>query len=412
MTSRPAVPSGDTDTASRSSFPWLLATRGAEGFADSLSRALLPIVAVSVLGMGSAYVGVLNSLSLAGFLLLGIPVGTLIDRLVSKTAAMALSTLARVLALTTVAIFLVTGTLNGAVLLLAAMAIGVADVVFTTAETTVIPALVPQSRLKRAYSQLAVTSQSTSTIAALMGSIALGLAGAIGMLIGATSSYLLSLVVQRGVKTRREPARPVSRAAYRLEGFQILMASPALTALTVSAALTNAGVMLGNTMLPVFVLSDLGISPAVFAAMGILSAAGAIAGSAAAPALTRRFGLRRLRVAAALLAGPAVLLAVLCRELPGHDIVWLTAQACLWNLLVSLSSVAGADVLPRVAPRESLASVSAAQRMVTLGIMPISAILGGIIASYTGTSFMMVVWAVLASLAALPLLKARVLDNC
>ena len=393
------------------SFRWLVATRAAEGFADALARTLLPIVAVTVLGLGTAYVGVLNSLSLASFLLLGVPIGIMIDRRSSRTRAMAFSSLARVFILILLAALYLTQALNGPVLLAAALILGIADVVFTTAESTVIPAIVPEGRLKEAYSRLAVTGQSTSTAASLIGSIALGLVGVIGMIGTAICSYTASLFCQLRVKTEPASPSPAVRGGATAEGMRILFSSAPLRALTYSAALTNAGVMLGNTVLPVLVLSDLGISPAVFAAMGIVSVAGSILGSAAAPSLHRRFGLRRLRVTAALLAGPAVLLAVFCRDLPGHEIIWLMLQAILWNLLVSISSVAGSDVLPRIVPRERLATVGAAQRTITLGIMPISAIVGGAVGAHAGTAVMMWAWAGLALLSAIPLVKAIELDR-
>lgn len=393
------------------SFRWLVATRAAEGFADALARTLLPIVAVTVLGLGTAYVGVLNSLSLASFLLLGVPIGIMIDRLRSRTRAMAFSSLARVFILILLATLYLTQLLNGPILLAAALILGIADVVFTTAESTVIPAIVPEGQLKEAYSRLAVTGQSTSTAASLIGPIALGLVGVIGMIGTAICSYIASIFCQWRVKT--EPASPslAVRGTATADGMRILFSSAPLRALTYSAALTNAGVMLGNTVLPVLVLRDLGISPAVFASMGIVAAAGSILGSAAAPALHRRFGLRHLRVAAALLSGPAVLLVVFCRDLPGHEVIWLMLQAFLWNLLVSISSVAGSDVLPRIVPRERLATVGAAQRTITLGVMPISAIVGGAVGAYMGTAAMMWAWAGLALLSAIPLVKAIELDR-
>ncbi|WP_182173456.1 MFS transporter [Flaviflexus equikiangi] len=271
--------------------------------------------------------------------------------------------------------------------------------------------LVPETQLKTAYSRLAVTSQSATTAASLVGSLLLSIVGVLGMMMTAIVSYTASLVFQRKIVVDSEPTRKTTQAIPAREGFQILFASRALRALTVSAALTNAGVMLGNTMLPVLVLRDLEIPPAVFAIMGVVASIGAVLGSAVAPLLSTRFGLRRLRICSALIAGPAVLFAVYCRQLPGHEVIWLMLQAFLWNLLVSISSVAGADVLPRVAPRHRLASVGAAQRTITLGIMPISALIGGAVGAYTGTTAMIWVWAGLAVAAALPLLRVSELDQ-
>lgn len=395
-----------------SSFRWLLATRGAENLGDSLSRTLMPIMAVAVLGAGTAFVGVLNSLSLAMFLLLGTTIGHFVDRLHASTRIMTGSTLARALALGAITVLYLTESLNRPALLAFALVIGVADVCFTTAETTLVPQLVQEDRLKWAYSSLAVTGQATSTTAALLASVLLGWIGLNGLLISATTSYVASVLSQSQItiplgasSARRSMKRPRGRS------ITLLFKNDALRALTLSAALTNAGVMLGNTVLPVFVLADLGIEPAFYAAMGIVSAIGAIAGSALSPTLTNRWGLRRLRVGTALVSAPAVLLTAFCTVLPGPEIIWLMLQSCLWNFLVSVSSVAGADVLPRSVPREQLASVSATQRTITLGIMPITALVGGIVATYTGTQVMILVWAALAILAALPMVRAISLDS-
>ena len=55
--------------------------------------------------------------------------------------------------------------------------------------------------------------------------------------------------------------------------------------------------MLGNAILPVFILSDLGFSPAIYAALGVISTIGAIIGAGLAPRLSGHNGLRRLRIA-------------------------------------------------------------------------------------------------------------------
>ncbi|GAA4907676.1 hypothetical protein GCM10025789_28940 [Tessaracoccus lubricantis] len=56
---------------------WFSASALLESVGDSISRTLLPIVAVSVLGASTAAVGLLNSLGLVAFLLLSLPVGLL-----------------------------------------------------------------------------------------------------------------------------------------------------------------------------------------------------------------------------------------------------------------------------------------------------------------------------------------------
>lgn len=395
-------------------FTSMLAASAAEGFGDVLARTLLPILAVSILGFGTGFVGVLNSIGLASFLLLGVPIGMLIDRLKNRRRAMGLATLARCLVLLGLAAAHYAGWLSGAIVIGAAVVIGLADVVFTTAQSTIIPRLVKTERLKHAYSRLTIINQTASTAAAATGSLMLGLLGMPGMIWAAICSYAGSVLLQRGIKidsstTQRSPAR--REKGKFLDGFQTLRQVPALWALTLSGALTNAGVMLGNTVLPVFLLRDLGIAPAVFAALGIVSAIGAILGAGLSPRLSAKFGLRTLRVAAAVLSVPSVAMAIACQQLPGPELIWLSAQSLTWSLLVSISAVAGAEVLPRSVPAEELATVGAAQRTITLGIMPIAALLGGAIAVQTGPVPLLCVWAVLAGAAALPIVRAQSLTS-
>lgn len=74
---------------------WFTATAAAESVGDSLARSLLPIVAVAVLGAGTATVGLLNALGLLAFLVLALPVGVLADRWSAPTRMMTLSSLVR-----------------------------------------------------------------------------------------------------------------------------------------------------------------------------------------------------------------------------------------------------------------------------------------------------------------------------
>lgn len=393
-------------------FRFVLATTAAEGFGDALARTLMPILAVTVLGYGTGFIGVINSIGLGAFLLLGMPIGMLVDRLRDRRRALGVSSFARTAALLVLAVAFFAGGLSGPIVLGVAVVIGVADVVFATAQGPVIQGLVPGDKLKVAYSQLTITNQSAGTTAVATGSAMLGILGLPGLLWLAICSYAGSFFLQRGIPPKAVSANTNYREQRKLsDGFRTLRRIPALWSLTVSNALVNAGAMLGNTVLPVFLLRDLGITPASFAALGIVSAVGAIAGAALAPRLSERFGLRALRTTAALLSMPAVAMAIACQQLPGHELIWLAAQSLSWSFLVSIAAVAGSEVLPRTIPAQTLASVGSAQRTITLGVMPIAAVLGGALATVTGPVVLLGVWALLAGAAALPIVRTASLDT-
>lgn len=409
----PTAVSTTTSPTLPRAFKFILATSAAEGFGDVLARTLMPILAVTVLGFGTGFVGVLNSIGLGAFLLLGMPVGMLIARLRNRRRAMGVSTLARCLVLIGLTASYYAGWLSGAIVIVAAVVIGLADVVFTTAQSTIIPSVVVHENLKGAYSRLTIVNQTASTAAAATGSAALGLLGMPGMMWATICSYAGSVLLQCGIKpvpdtTKRAKVRR-GQGSFR-DGFQTLHRIPALWALTLSGALTNAGVMLGNTVLPVFLLRELAIAPAAFAALGMVSALGAILGAGLSPRLSCRFGLKKLRIIAALLSIPSVTMAIACQQLLGPVLIWLVAQSLSWSFLVSVSAVAGAEVLPRSVPAGDLATVGSAQRTITLGIMPITALLGGAVAVLTGPIPLLCAWALLAGAAALPITRAKTLN--
>ncbi|MGP9526853.1 MFS transporter [Glutamicibacter sp. AOP5-A2-18] len=160
----------------------MLATTATEGFGDAMARTLMPILLVTILGYGTGFVGVINSIGLGAFLLLGMPIGMLIDRLRDRRRAMSVSSFVRLVALLVLAVSFATGWLTGTAVLAVAVVIGIADVVFTTAQGPVIQGLVPKEGLKLAYSRLTITDQSAGTTAAALGSSVLGLLGLPGLL--------------------------------------------------------------------------------------------------------------------------------------------------------------------------------------------------------------------------------------
>lgn len=85
----------DARSEAAASVRWFVITSTLEGLADSLSRTLLPIVAIITLGAGTGLVGVINSLGLIAFLLLGLPIGILADRADTPRRIMTASTLVR-----------------------------------------------------------------------------------------------------------------------------------------------------------------------------------------------------------------------------------------------------------------------------------------------------------------------------
>lgn len=384
----------------------------AEGLGDSVLRTLLPMTAVTSLGAGTGFVGTLNALGLVAFMALSAPIGAWSDAKANPTQAMQASSLSRAVVAVSLAAFawfgLPLGSAGTTLLIMAAFAVGIADVVFTTNQGLLAPRLVAPDQLRGAFGKLQTTRQAAGAAGPLI------LAGFLIVLSPAAAWGVVAAfyVVSAGLVARLRPpgasdpspVRPALWDGIR-GGWSKLWSEPTLATVTVADSLINASVMAANTLLPVIVLTELGLSPATFAVLGGLGAAAAIAGSAVAAALTQRLGLRCVKIITSLTtsAGAMIVTAVVVPgALPGPAFPWLGLQAVLAGLSTSIALVAGSDLPARLTPPEALGAVMGSQRALTIGVMPISALLFGFIGSVGGLSWATALWTVLSMLAVVP----------
>jgi len=393
---------------------WFSASALLESVGDSISRTLLPIVAVSVLGASTAAVGLLNSLGLVAFLLLSLPVGLLADRRGAPVGFMTAGTALRVLVLLGAVAAWLIGVLHGAtglvILIMAAAVLGVADVAFAAGQGLAVPRLVESDHIRATFGRVQSFSQvghaaGPLILAGLLSVVALPMAW-----LAVAVMYLGSLFAQRGIRLSRsalpEPIRSSAWAQARA-GFTHLRTTPVLWNITLANVLTNAGAMAANTTMPVLAIRDLGLSPTAFAMIGGVGAVSGILGAAVASPLVQRLGLRRTRllVSAGMAAGVALVASTLGNVLPGPPEAWLGVQAVLAAGGTSIAMVAGSDLPARHSPPEQLGTLMGAQRSMVLGVMPITSMAVGILGSMAGLGPALIVWACLTVLSAVPCLR-------
>ena len=412
MSGMPLQHSSRNAAATRASVRWFIATAALESVGDSAARALLPIVAVSVLGAGTATVGVINSLGLLAFLVLSMPVGVLADRWSNPTRMMTASSVVRAaVTLGGVAAWLA-GWLQGlaglGLLLLMAVVVGVTDVAYTAGQGLLVPRLVEPDRIRSVFGTVQAVAQGGGAAGPALLTGLLAVVAAPVAWVASSIMYLASAVTQR----RIEPLLPGPPASPRTTmwaqartGVGHVFSQPTLARVTLANTFDNAAVMAANTLLPVIALRELGLEPAAFAAIAVVGALAGIAGAATASALTSRIGLRatRLVTSAAMILGVVVLLAgTVVDVLPGPSALWLALQAALAGSGASIAMVAGSDLAPRLVPADVLGTVMGAQRALVLGIMPVAALFVGGLGAVAGVPAAVWTWLALAAASAVP----------
>ncbi|SDL67627.1 hypothetical protein [Arthrobacter sp. ok362] len=165
----------------------------------------------------------------------------------------------------------------------------------------------------------------------------------------------------------------------------------------------NSATMFGSAASAVYALNVLGLSPAVFALLSTFAALGGLAASFAAPAIRNQLGIGKTRILAGIACVPAVALTPLSAVLPWFPALWLGVSAFGWAFLVVVTSVAGADIIPSIAPPHSLGTILASTRLFVLGVMPVASLAGGALAAWAGVEPVLWIWALLAGASAVPI---------
>ncbi|GAA3643405.1 MFS transporter [Lentzea roselyniae] len=183
-----------------------------------------------------------------------------------------------------------------------------------------------------------------------------------------------ALLVTR-MRTRRQP-RPAKPKV--VEGLRWLMKHKALRTVTVVSATTNLCIAMTMATLVLFAQQRLGLTNAGFGAFLATLACGGVAGGLLAERMLARY---RHTVAVTVVLIPLMWLgiATLARDLPTVAVFAVVSSFC-----TAVWGVATAALRQRAVPTNLLGRVSSAQTLITWGVQPVGALLGGLVADHFG----------------------------
>ena len=252
----------------------------------------LPLVAILVLGASPAQVGLLTGIAGVPWLLIGLAVGVVVDR-VRRRRLLVHADLGRGMALSWVPVAAAFGVLSMAQLYVVAFVVGICAVFFETAYQSYLPSIVARQQLVEGTSRLAVTESITGVAGPSAAGAVIQLLGAtVGVLIDAASYVasalaLATIYAREAVPSAGVRQRPKAALA---EGMTFLWRQVAIR----SFALSNATFMLFSTVLQAVVLvyytRSVGLSAALIGVTYASGNAGAIVGAL----LARRAAFRGL----------------------------------------------------------------------------------------------------------------------
>ena len=356
----------------------------------------VPLLAVEVLHASTFAVSALTAAAFLPWLLIGLPAGAWVDRLPPRPLMVTCDIVSALLfASLPVAAWL--GVLTIGQVLAVALLAGAANVFFATAYQVYLPSLVTAGELMEANAKL----QGSLSVALLAGRSLAGLAAqalgdATALLCNAASFGVSAgcLLAIRGAAPRAgSPARGTTIRAEIRAGARFIARDPLLRALTAYVAAANLTFSGGNALFVVFLVRVAGLKAAEVGLLMAATGVGGITGALAARRVTARLGTARTLILSTAGSSPFALLIPLAGQGPrlacyviGSFVVGVGITPC--NIILT-------SFRQLYVPAAMLGRITASQRFLLFGTIPVGALLAGTLGTALGVRDAL--WVVLAA---------------
>jgi MFS family permease len=384
---------GLTGLSANPNFQKLWAAETITQIGSQITLVALPLAAALALDASAAQMGMLTAAGTVPFLLLGLFAGVWVDRLRRKPI-MVVSDLARFGVLLAVPVAWELDALRIELLYAVAFLSGVLRLFFDVAWTSYLPSIVRRDQLVEANSKL----QGVDSVAQVGGpgvaGILVGLIGApLALLVDAasylTSGLLLLRISNREPAPERHPTPSVRREIG--EGLRIVFGNALLRAIAIAGTMVQ---LFGFMFMAVYILymvDDLGFSSTEVGLVFSLGGVGAIVGALLAPWVQRRYGIGMSIIIGRALFGVFGLLVPIAVAVPGIEVALvLTAEFSQWMML-TVALVNEVSLRQTIVPDRLLGRASATMRLMTTGIIPVGALVGGFLGEIIGLRATLVV---------------------
>lgn len=294
--------------------------------------------------------------------------------------------LGRVLALGSIPIAAAVGGLTLVQLFVVTLVSGVLTVFFDVAYQSYLPALVGREHLVEGNAKLTGSAQ----VAAVAGpSVAGGLVQAIGSSAAVavdSASFLVSAVAVGAIRSP-EPKPTVPEGGHpRLvvgiaEGLRFVFGNALLRAIAATTATSNLFSGVAAAVEIVFLVRQVHASPGVIGLLFALGGVGGVAGAFGAGPIARRVGGARATIIGIAGSVGALLIPL---TMPGAGLLYFGFGFLMVSFSATVYNVNQVSFRQRLCPDRLLGRMNATMRFVVWGVLPIGALIGGILGAVFG----------------------------
>ena len=349
---------------------------------DGVLRLAAPLLAVS-LTEDPILIGALSALGLLPWLFFAIPIGALVDRVDRRKALVIGNSLRAVIALF-IAFAVSQDFINIWLLLISVFFFGICEVLVDTTSQAVLPQILDKSNYERGNSRLQISEVIVSQFAgAPLSGLLYAVSIALPFFFSTTGFILAGLLIllfpfERAINVRKEG--DAGQAKLGLKGdikfaLNYLYQDKQIFSIVVITTLLGFFYSLSNAIAPLFILKELNVSPALFGVVLAIQGIGALVGSIAAPMVSKYLGRGK---ALAINVFFASLLVIFIGLSP--NAYFFVAVSVLVGFTISVWNILLMSLYQSLIPPELYGRIHGARRTIVWGLMPIGALLGGVIA--------------------------------
>ncbi|MFI7645134.1 MFS transporter [Micromonospora sp. NPDC049460] len=384
---------------------WAAGTTSAVG--SAVGAVALPLTALTVLDATAFEMGLIAAASYVAWLVIGLPAGVVTQRLPLRGTQVG-ADLARALAVASVPVAWWSDRLTVAHLVVTALVVSFATVLFDVANSTFLPSIVDRDQLQSRNSLTSATHATTQLGGPPLGGLAVQALGAVPTLLVDAAGYLVSAALLRSLPARRvdapdrwPPVGEMIREGWRFVAYHPVM-GPGMWAATAVNFVCGAQLALYPLHLVRELHAPAGLVGLLLAVEGI----GSLVGAALTSRITARIGTARALVVAGFVSVGGAFVVPWGTGWPAY--VAFAVGNVVFAAGIVVLSVTTRTYRQIASPPELLSRVMATVRFVSWGAIPVGGLLAGALAGVAGTRATLLVFAFAAACAPLALLLSPV----
>ncbi len=367
----------------------------------------LPLTALAVLDATPFEMGMIAAAGYVAWLVIGLPAGVIVQRLPLRGTQVG-ADLIRALAVASIPAAWWLGLLTVAQLVVVALIISFAHVVFFVANTTFLPEIVGRDQLQSRNSLTSGTHATTQLAGPSLGGLAVQFLGAVPTLLIDALSYLVSAALLRTLPARHghRPDRPTPMGAMISEGWAYVTRHPVMGPAMWSATASNFVNGAYHALFPLYLLRELHAPAGVVGLLLAVDGLGTLIGAALTTRVTNALGTARGLIILGFVGAAGAFV------IPAGT-GWAAYAAFTAGMLIFAGTGVIFSVTTRTyrqiaSPPELLSRVMATVRFVSWGAIPVGGLVAGALAGPLGARTTLLIVAVAAVLAPLALLCSPV----